>query len=339
MVESADYKNTSGEKIDPKLSYVARQWVVRLSSGQITAKELRRFKLWLAEDPSHQQAYERERTFWHQLDCLEGTVVWDQQDQELLKQPGGSRSFIHAHPRWTFMTGGMVAAFLALVLVYQDIKMFLLADHHTSVGQQQTVTLPDGSLAYLNTDTAIAVTYHADERRIDLLRGEAFFEVLANRQKPFRVVAQGGVIQAVGTAFVVHAHDQQTVVTVTEGMVAVSSAANTENLVLPSVAVHQGSEPSNSQGEISQTVERFDIERAVAWVQGIIEINGLPFAQAIAELDRYQPGRIVLLADLTQTIHVSGRFTLDGLDEAIAAVAATQGLTLVRVTPYLILIF
>jgi transmembrane sensor len=338
MSESADHDNTRRDEDEAMLSHTAREWVVRLASGRITAGELHQFKIWLAEDPSHHQAFERERTFWQQLDRLEDAVAWNQESQEVWNRTERGRSFQNVRPLRTAIIGGLTAACLALVFVYQDIKILLLADHHTVVGEQQTVTLPDGGLAYLNTDSAIAVSYHADERRIDLLQGEAFFEVVPNKEKPFRVAANGGVAQAVGTAFVVHTHDRRTMVTVTEGTVAVSSGHGRDQDRLSPVAVRQGERTVYRQGEAPRSAEAVDSASAVEWVQGNIVINGLPFAEAMAELDRYRPGRIVLLADLSHAKPVSGRFTLGGIDEAIAAFAATQGFTVMRVTDYLIFI-
>ncbi|MDR4496072.1 MAG: FecR domain-containing protein [Nitrospirales bacterium] len=339
MSESVDHDDRCRENDEPNSSRMARQWIVRLASGRITAGELLQFKGWLAEDPSHRHAFERERIFWQQLERLERAEGWDQDDQEAGTQGADWRRVpIRAHSRRTAIVWALAAACLALVIVYQDIKIFLLADHRTSAGQQQFLTLPDGGLAYLNTDTAMAVTYSADERRIDLLHGEAFFDVVPNRQKPFRVMAQNGITQAVGTAFVVHAHDQQAVITVTEGTVAVSSALNNDNQLQPSVAVSKGERTTYRQGEAPRTVETVDSASAVAWIQGTIVVDGLPFAQAMAELDRYRPGRIVLLADLVHAKPVSGRFTLGGVDEAIDAFAATQGFTVLRVTDYLVFI-
>lgn len=98
-----------------------------------------------------------------------------------------------------------------------------LADYSTVQGEQRTVALPDGSMVYLNTDTAIAVVYGDDERWVELLRGEALFQVASNPDRPFRVIAEGGMTEAVGTAFVIREDPVDTVVTVTEGVVEVRS--------------------------------------------------------------------------------------------------------------------
>jgi predicted methyltransferase len=58
----------------------------------------------------------------------------------------------------------------------------------------------------------------------------------------------------------------------------------------------------------------------------------------IAELARYRPGRIVLLGSARRLRSVSGAFDIDGIDAAIAGLAATHGLTVTRITDYLVVL-
>jgi len=317
---------------DERLSRIARDWVIRLASGHMTEAELRRFKEWLAEHPSHQRVFDDERAFWQQLEPLEAVIPANHGTERLATI---RKRRVRRH--WRVVISGAAAAGLAGLLFYQDIRLFLSADHRTATGQQQIVRLPDGGVAHLNTDTAIAVSYMEHERRIELLKGEAFFEVVPNTRAPFRVLTEGGVTQAVGTAFAVHAQDRQATVTVTEGIVDVATkVAGTDQPA--SVTVHKDQQTHYRVGEAPRIATAIDGHSAVAWTRGGIVIDKKPFAEAMAELDRYRPGRIVVLADPARTKLVSGRFILQGLDDAVTALARTQGLTVVRLTPYLVLI-
>lgn len=334
MSESIDHGKERPRQTDEVLLSVAREWVVRLASGRITAEEMSRFKSWLAESPAHQAAFNQERMFWQQLEQLEGASV------EWRGEPRRAASEMRTPPqrvRRTIFAGGAIAACIALIVLYQDIRVFLAADYRTAVGEQRIVTLPDGGIARLNTDTAITVIYREHERHIDLLRGEALFEVMPDRQKPFRVLAQGGVTQAVGTVFVVRAQEQQTGVTVAEGTVEVF-AGDDGRRTGPSVLVRKDEQTAYRFGEPPQAVGSQDSHAATAWTRGAIIIDGQPFARAIAELDRYRPGRIVVLADESRTKPVSGRFMLTGIDDALTALASTQGLSVVHITNYLVVI-
>lgn len=335
MNESTDHDAGGPEQIDEAPSSVARAWVVRLASGRMTAEEMSRFKNWLAESRAHQAAFDRERTFWQRLDQLKGhSVEWGGESPRVASE---RRTRLRPAYR-TIVAGGAIVASIACIVLYQEIRLFLLADYRTAAGEQRVVTLPDGGIVRLNTDTAIAVTYREHERRIDLLRGEAFFEVMPDRQKPFRVLTPGGVTQAIGTAFVVQAQEQQTRVTVVEGVVDVSAIDSDGRQASPSVAVRKDQQTFYYSGGLPQAVADSDGYAVTAWTRGAIVIQGQPFAQAMAELDRYRPGRIVILADASRTKAVSGRFTLTGIDDALTALAATQGFRAIRVTNYLVVI-
>lgn len=334
MTKLSDQGSLDDGTSKPDVSEIAQEWMVRLVSGQISAQELDHLKAWLAEDPSHQRAFERERTVWQQLDQLKSTsAVLAKGEGDSSEQP----IVEHRHVRHYALVGGLVAACLALVVLYQDIRGMLFADYHTGAGQQQTVTLPDGGLAYLNTETAIAVDYSDQERNIRLLRGEALFEVVSNPQRPFRVLAQEGTTQAVGTVFVVRADEQQTRVTVVEGTVSVVAGAEAQSD--SPLLVHQNQQTVYRPAEAPQNARPADGASAKAWSKGIIVIEGQPFGQAMAELDRYRPGRILVLADSSHTKPVSGRFALQSVDDAITALAEIQGLRVVHITDYLVFIF
>lgn len=320
---------------EERLAGLARDWIVRLASGHIAADELRQLKSWLAEEPAHQRAFERERTLWQQLASLERAMERSLAEDE--HRRSSAARVARKRSRRMMLVGGCAAACLALIVLYQDLRILLLADHRTSIGRQQIVALPDGGSAHLNTDTAIAVSYTADERRIELLRGEALFDVVPDRQKPFRVLAQGGITQAVGTAFAVHAQEHHTRVVVTKGTVAVSTAMDGSEPG-STVTVQKNQQTAYRQGASPSPVETVESDALVAWARGNIVIEREPFARAMAELNRYRSGRIVVLADASRTKPVSGRFTIAGLDEAIVALAATQHLRVLRITDYLLVI-
>ena len=205
-------------------------------------------------------------------------------------------------------------------MVYDDVRTALLADYATAAGAQRSVTLPDGSIAHLNTDTAIAVSYAADERRVDLLRGEAFFEVMPDPAKPFRVMAVDGAVQAVGTAFVVRTWADRATVAVTDGAVVVTSPGLPGDQGV-SVEVRRGQATRYHQGQAPEAASATDVASAALWRNGGILIDNLPLDQAVAELDRYRPGRILLLGAAVPYAAVSGAFDIGRIDGGHALAA------------------
>src|SRR5690606_6030511 len=74
-------------------------------------------------------------------------------------------------------------------------------EYITYVGEQRLVQLEDGSQVRLNTNTRIQVSYSRQTRRIDLLQGEAYFDVSKDPQRPFEVIANHSIVRALGTEF------------------------------------------------------------------------------------------------------------------------------------------
>lgn len=217
----------------------------------------------------------------------------------------------------------------------------LMADHSTAVGEQRFVELPDGSAAYLNTDTAIDIMYSAGKRSVVLLRGEALFEVRKDARRPFDVLASDGKATAVGTAFVVRKASDSAIVSVTEGLVRITSPdAGGSSSATPasSMLVSAGESARYRRGTTPHLLGPIDVETASAWQRGVITIRDRPLAEALAEIGRYHRGRIVLIGDAAGQGQVTARLSLGDLDGGIDALVATQGLSITRVTPWLMLV-
>lgn len=109
------------------------------------------------------------------------------------------------------------------------------AEYRTAIGEQQDVSLPDGSSILLNTHTSLNVQFSKERRSVFLDAGEAHFEVAHDPDRPFVVATKVGVVRAVGTAFTVYVRDdEETEGTVTDGVVEVSQVSEPLVAALPS---------------------------------------------------------------------------------------------------------
>jgi transmembrane sensor len=88
-------------------------------------------------------------------------------------------------------------------VVALDLPARFAADHVTAAGETARVSLPDGSTAWLNTDSALRVAFDGARRLIRLLEGEALFEVAHDPARRFAVLAHDGLSTALGTRFAV----------------------------------------------------------------------------------------------------------------------------------------
>jgi len=97
--------------------------------------------------------------------------------------------------------------------------------YSTDIGEQRSITLADGSTVDLNARTRIRVRMSEQDRRVELLEGQALFQVAKDKSRPFIVRSNDTQVRAVGTQFDVYRRKTGTTVTVLEGRVAVLRSA------------------------------------------------------------------------------------------------------------------
>jgi transmembrane sensor len=325
-------------EIPDEISDAAQDWFLRLRDPDLAPADRARFEVWCASDPRHAAAWQEVQALWSQLDELEPAFA--PSGRSFAAAAGASTVRRRWTPRWRWgvAIAGLAAACLLVFVLGPStahLPARLLADHSTAVGEQGTVVLQDGSIAYLNTDTAIDVSFSERRRVVKLLHGEALFEVAKDETRPFDVLALDGKATAVGTAFAVGIAEERATVTVTEGIVRVTSPDGSFDGASTLLA---GQQISYRRGETPGALRTLDADAATAWRQGTIAIRARPLADALAEIGRYRAGRIVLLGNSSRYAPVTARLSLADIDGGIDALAATHGLTVTRVTDLLLIV-
>ena len=250
------------------LSDDALDWQVLLHSGNASAGDRQRYQRWCALSAAHAEAAGEAEALWADLG-----------------QTRAAAEIAEPAPRWR-RWGSAVAASLVLALIgYGGVQQApaLLADYHTGVGQQQRITLADGSQVTLNSGSALSVDFSSGERRVLLKAGEALFEPAAD-PRPFVVDAGAEPVQGSAAVFSVRRDGVRNRVVVAQGQAQVGGQ------VL----------------EISP-----DARAQTAWQRGKLIFNGKPLREVLAELERYQHGRIVLSDQQLAALQVSGVFDLN----------------------------
>ena len=251
---------------DEDIVEAATAWFVRMRSDLVTDTDRHNFQAWLARDPAHPEAYAQAKALWDEFgEMPDPRADFDVHD---FKHGMAMDHELRSRPwqRQAARRYGSLAACIAFAAVVSlwSIGGYdgLRADYITGVGEIRTVTLPDGSVADLNTDTAIAINFSEGHRQIELYRGEAFFMVAKDAKRPFDVVTSKGVSRAVGTAFDVLDMGKSVTVTVQEGVVRVSRSPivmnDAEGIVLQAGETARYGKTGNIK------VDREDTETATA---------------------------------------------------------------------------
>jgi len=306
----------------------ARDWVARLGSGDITSAELAALRAWLAEDRDNARAFEQERTLWQDIAVI--APAFGETSAEHERKVGKAR-WSRRHVKQAI--GAAIAASLLVMAAGPQVYLMLRSDYRTGTGERQTAALPDGSHVVLDTDSAIALAYDGNERRIELLRGRAWFMVKHDDTRPFRVVAQGGVTQDVGTAFAVERDDDGVDVGVSEGVVRVSAPERHGE----GVTLKAGERVHYRPGGAAEQLASTDRASIAAWRSGALLLRDMPLTRAIAEIGRYRSAPIFTFGELDAAQPVSGVYRTDRPDDALLTIAAMRQLR-VRTLPGGILI-
>lgn len=195
----------------------------------------------------------------------------------------------------------------------------MVLDAETAVGEQRVLSLADGSVIHLNTDSLVSIDFSNSHRHVNLRRGEAHFEVAHDAARPFIVKAADNTVTAVGTAFNVQLNGaHQFELLVTEGKVLIKNQSH--NLA---VASNTESSPLDGNGElmiagqkavISQTsiqpviLSNEQVQNDLAWQQGMLVFHGEPLAEALQEISRYTSINFTLADEQVKQRRVAGYF-------------------------------
>ena len=218
--------------------------------------------------------------------------------------------------------GGLAAAGLAGFLIghYED-------ETSTDVGEIRRLPMSDGSIAAINTQSQIKVSMTQEARNIDLVRGEVWFNVAKNKQRPFTVSAGLARVQAVGTAFSVRRQAAGAEILVTEGTV----KAWLEGLAQPAVWLNAGDVAVlDPKAAVSKDHAPEAVANALAWREGQIALTGQSLAQAADEYNRYNRLKIVIQDPELGQERLLGRYSADDPEGFSNAIARSFGADITR---------
>lgn len=276
-----------------------------------SADDQMQFDTWLAGDVRRRGALLRAQATLSSLSrarALGTSTAWNKKPPRMAQ--ASRRNFLAA----SGATGGLIAAGIAgFVIGRRNDKAT------TAVGEIRRLPMDDGSIATINTDSAIKIAMTPAQRVVDLERGEAWFKVAKNKARPFIVMAGLARVQAVGTAFSVRRLKNSTEVQVTEGTVKAWLA----EIDQPPLWLNAGDTAVLTEhGQVTRNNASQAIEASLAWRNGQIALTGQSLGVAASEYNRYNQTKIVIQDPELAGEHLLGRFSAndpDGFSKAIAA--------------------
>jgi transmembrane sensor len=318
------------EKWDTQLEGITAQaveWFARMRESELSVEDRARFEQWIAESPLHVREYLGAAELWGTMQASDG---WPSEStEELLAQARATANVVSfpsqgvaskdSQPpaRSRKSIGLAIAATVLLMLGIAGIGLlpeswWARETLATSLGEQRSVVLADGSVIQLNTLTRIRVRFDDHRRLIELSQGEAFFRVAHDEQRPFEVVTAFGTVRAVGTEFNVYsrAHDMR--VAVVEGKVRVSANSSDSGRVAPPTLVTARQSVQIVAGAAAAVrLPTSEPQLATAWMQRRLAFENDSLADVVTEFNRYNRLKLRIDDDELAALEINGVFNAD----------------------------
>ena len=209
--------------------------------------------------------------------------------------------------RYAFgMAAGVLVAIVTSLAVFSPWRgadESHLQKYFTRIGEQQTIELADGSVITLNTGGQLVADYGGPARRVVLERGEAFFEVVEDPDRPFTVDLGGHAVTALGTAFNVRKDPGRYQVAVTEGVVAIHENNDDLSVPPPPVSISGPGPRRIEAGWVAEldvnrnkltAFQPESMDRYHGWRSGLLSFSYEPLSQVVRELNRYSRRKILI---------------------------------------------
>lgn len=269
-------------------------------------------RAWRLRSPQHEQVWARVS----KVHGASGRILSEERRRERRQSLGLTRR--------NLMLGGftVLGTGLAAYAFGPQIILQARADHMTAKGEKRRIELPDGSVATLGPESAIALDYRTDRRTVGLLAGMSFFEVASDAGRPFSVLSGSLSATALGTAFDVSDDGGILTVSVDHGLVDVRLAdpalAGGEKL-----GDGQWLTFDPSSGGIDRG--RRESGQIASWRDNLIIADKEAVSALVARIGRWVPGRVVIADPFIGRQRVSGVFDLNDPLRALQAVVHPAG--------------
>lgn len=334
-------------KLNVQISEEAAEWFVELRTGDVSAAARAQFDMWVRSSPEHLRAYLELAAIWKHSESLpSGDADWTELHGTLgtnvielpssVLEPSSAAGNTRIEQRRRFSIAACLAGILMLAgsLAWYQLNGGQI--YETGVGEHRSVRLRDGSIVQLNSRSRISVRLRERERRVELLEGQALFQVSSDPARPFVVRSDTTRIRAVGTQFDVNRKRSATVVTVLEGRVAVMSPVrpSSSSKVVPQLSA-QAKRPTAGRAHVPESEIRgtalflvageqltvtpravtrpvnTDVSVATAWTQGQIVLVAERLQDVAEEFTRYSERPLIVEDHGRVELRLSGVFSTE----------------------------
>lgn len=294
------------------------------------------WQLRLQEDPLAQPAFERwlqasdeHRVAWQTMEKLWGALgeITPPRVAQPLPRPSSGSAIRPTRRRWLSLS--LAAGVCAVaVIIAPEATLALRSDYQTGVGETRAVQLADGSTITLSPQSALRLV-SGDARQVELMQGQAYFQVAPDAQHPFVARAGELSVRVLGTAFDLELQEGSAEVALEHGQV---QAENTQPPLSERLMPGQRLKLSWPSGNVERS--QLDPSQVASWRSGSLFVENQTVADIVGHLQRYTPGWIIITDEALKQRRITGVFDLQNPDRALSALAQSLSVQSRQMTPW-----
>lgn len=298
----------------------ASGWIVRIKAHDASDADRREFQAWLDSDPDHPKAYAKLERTWGTVEALQH-----------LKGRAAANDTAPKRSDWRKLALAIAACALltigAGVWFTRAPSAFAPSEHYaTAPAEVRTINLADGSTFTLSGAGEASIAISDSERRVELTRGYALFDVTHDPERPFVVHTPEGDITVLGTSFVVRIADGEVRTTVLRGSVSGAAERRFFGASRGSVTARANEEiVLNDDGAALVEIAADVVPRRLAWRDNMLAFDGETLNEAIAQVSQ-QTGWTFELADPELGGERVGGYVHADPDAFVALMSSSLGL-------------
>jgi transmembrane sensor len=307
----------------------------KVLAGEAVPEDQIQLQNWIRVSEANQNYFNQIKTIFDRAAAnqvqvqFDADAAWGRMKRKLRGSKEGKTRSILSFENWSPLRIAAGILFISVVGMFAYKWLNPPTETFIAVSEKATVqdTLPDGSSAFLNKRSTISYEYNPKEKiRKVKLKGESFFDVKHEEERPFVIEAEEVLVRDIGTAFNVKAYPESDTVEVIvqSGEVQIYTVSN------PGLYLTAGETGFYSKRlrEFSKIVKADT--NALAYKTGIFSFNNTDLKSLISKVNEVYDAHITLANPKLENCHITVSFNNDKLDTIVEVIAETLNLTVTR---------
>jgi transmembrane sensor len=306
----------------------AAYWFAVMNGGSVGSELSAAFRDWLQESPDHAVQYRACQRRWAEIGLIGESAPLLRLRSRILRRIGGvsRRSFLEKAAAATVLATACGTGAWWLAGASQ-------AAYATGAGERLTVVLSDRSEVSLAPCSRICLDFSSKARTVTLERGQAFFTVALDAQRPFRVVTADREMTATGTKFQVTLGPQGTEVFLLQGNLLVSPRSSAAAVSRRDAAPRRLLPGQHLSGPpVLPVVRAGDPDVETAWLDGRLVFRDQPLSEVVADFNRYSAQKMEIGDAALAGVRISGTFRYAGAQDFMTTLQDVFGLQVEQVS-------